>query len=248
MQLEQYQRFYGSEDRHWWFLGMRRIFTRIIKNIYGDQTNLEILDVGCGTGMIMQDLKKFGQVVGVDNQTAALEFCQLRKIDQVCLADGLNLPFKDGRFDLVTVFNVVEHIQDDAAFILELSRVCKNKGRIILSTSAFNLLWSRHDQVNQHKRRYTKNRLRALINEQRLCVERITYTNCILFPFILAATVWENIRPSFCGSLLDRYYSLPKSINKLLYLVLKLEELILRLSNFPLGVSLLCVAQKKLKN
>ena len=247
MQIEQYQRFYELEDKHWWFVGMRDIFYRSISGIYREDANLKILDVGCGTGIIIKDLERFGKVVGIDIEDAALKFCQQRNIGKICLGDGVNLPFKDATFDLVTVFSVVEHIQDDAGFIQELSRSCRDNGRIILSTSAFNFLWNEHDVINEHKRRYTKSRLEALFRGQNLHIEKITYTNFILFPLILLGIILKNMLRCLFGSMVDRFYSTPQLANKLLILILKLESLILSRFNFPFGVSLLCIARKTKK-
>lgn len=244
MRIEQYQRFYNLEDKHWWLVGMRGIFYRAISNIYKQNANLMILDVGCGTGMIIKDLERFGKVAGIDIEEAAIKFCQQRNIGKLCLGSGVNLPYKAEAFDLVTVFSVLEHVQDDALFIKELSRVCKDSGRIILSTSAFDFLWSEHDVINEHKRRYTKNSLKTLVNGQNLHIERITYTNFILFPFILLGVISEKVLKCFLGSIVNRFYTTPRLINKSLLLILKLESWILSRFNFPFGVSLLCVARK----
>lgn len=244
MRIEQYRRFYELEDKHWWFVGMRDIFYRAITNIYKKDANLMILDVGCGTGIVMKDLERFGRVVGIDLEDTALKFCQKRNIGKLCLGSGVSLPFKDAAFDLVTAFSVVEHVQDDASFIKELSRVCKNSGRVILSTSAFNFLWSEHDIINEHKRRYTKNSLKEMFYRQRLAIEKVTYTNFILFPLILPAIILKSLLKLFRGSVIKAYYTTPVLINQLLIFILKAESLILNRFNFPYGVSLLCVGRK----
>lgn len=244
MQIGQYRRFYELEGRHWWFVGMRDIFYRALNNIYKNNANLLILDVGCGTGIIMKDLERFGKVVGIDIEPVALEFCQKRNIDKLCLGSGVNLPFKDATFDLVTAFSVIEHVQDDVSFIKELSRVCKNGGRVILSAPAFNLLWSEHDIINGHKRRYVKNGLKKMFCGQHLTIEKITYTNFILFPFILPAIILNNLLKHPRGSMLNVFYSTSKLINRFLIFILKVESLILNRFNLPLGVSLLCFGRK----
>ncbi|MCX5693736.1 MAG: class I SAM-dependent methyltransferase [Candidatus Omnitrophica bacterium] len=244
MQIEQYRRFYELEDKHWWFVGMRDIFCRLISNIYKGNKKLLVLDVGCGAGMIMKDLEKFGKVVGVDVEDAALKFCQKRDVGDLCLGSGVNLPFKDATFDLVTAFSVVEHVQDDISFIGELNRVCKIGGRIILSTSAFNFLWSQHDLINGHKKRYEKNSLKEIFLKHRLVIEKITYTNFILFPVILLAIILNNLLKRSCKGTVDVFYTMPKLLNGFLTFILKTESIILTKFNFSFGVSLLCVGRK----
>jgi ubiquinone/menaquinone biosynthesis C-methylase UbiE len=244
VQPEQYRYFYELEDKHWWFAGMRDIFFRIIGNIYKPGAGLQILDVGCGAGLNIKELEKFGRVIGIDIEGQALELCQQRSITKLCLGSGLDLPFKNETFDLVTAFNLVEHVQEDAFLIKELARVCKKSGRIILATSAFNFLWSRHDLINEHKRRYTKRTLQFLVNRQNFKIEKLTYTNFILFPLIWAGITWQNLLKCFSAPMVNKYYSIQKPVNKILLWILRLESWILSKFNAPFGVSLLCVVRK----
>jgi ubiquinone/menaquinone biosynthesis C-methylase UbiE len=244
MQPEQYQDFYALEDKHWWFAGMRNIFSATIAKIYGKNIPLKILDVGCGTGRMIKELEKYGRVAGVDCEEAALGFCRKREIKSICLANALRLPFRSGEFDLVTAFNLVEHVQDDGFLIKELSRVCKKGGRIILATSAFRFLWSKHDELNGHKRRYSKENLRELVKSQDLVIEKLTYTNFILFPFIWLGIILQSLFKPCFSSLLRNYYSIREPGNKILLLALRLEAWVLGRFNAPFGVSFLCVARK----
>lgn len=222
---------------------MRDIFHRSIKNIYRDNKDLCILDTGCGTGAIMRDLGEFGNVIGLDVKPKALEFCKQRRIEKILLSDGVTLPFKDRIFDLVTAFSVIEHIENDIGFIKEISRVCKDNGKVVISTSAFNFLWSEHDIVNEHKRRYTKRRLKGILNKH-FVIEKITHTNCILFLFIWLGIILRNLLKGYSHQPSNGFYSLPKFMNKILTFILKTESVILQKINFPFGVSLLCIARK----
>lgn len=246
MRPEQYERYYKLEDNYWWFIGMRDILLRSLKNIfknYKDEKNIRILDIGCGTGMVIRDLERFGNVIGLDNETRALEFCKKRGIDKLILGDGNHLPFKENVFDLITAFNIIEHVDNDTGLIKGINRVAKNNSWVAISTAAFNFLWSQHDIVNKHKRRYTKGKLKDIIRKH-LAVKKITYLNCILFPFIWLGIILTNLLKVKLHNPSSGFYPVPKFINKILIFILRLESVLLQKFNLPFGVSLLCIAKK----
>ena len=243
MRKGQYERYYSLEDDYWWFLGMRDIFYRSISRIYKGREDMRILDAGCGTGGMIKDLQRFGECTGIDIEPKALEFCRSRGAARLVCAKGSELPFKDGTFDLITLFSVVEHIDDDAGFLKEVHRVCKDNGRIVLSTSAFKFLWSAHDVVSRHKRRYTKRELKTLIGKY-FTIEKITYTNCLLFPFIWAGILMNNLFKGRSDDSSDGFYAVPGVINKALLFILRLEAVLLQKFDLPFGVSLLCIARR----
>jgi len=247
MRKEEYIHYYKIENDYWWFKGMRSIYLRSLKKAYNGKGGLRILDVGCGTGRTMKDLGQLGDVTGVDIEPLALEFCKSRGVNKVTLSDGKRLPFKDRLFDLVTLFNIIEHVDQEDELMKEASRVCADNGKIIVTTSAFNSLWSKHDIANEHKRRYTKRTLRDVV-EKRFRVERMTYTNCLLFPLIWAGIMISNLLNKDTREPSDGFYDIPKYANKALTAILRMEAILLQKINFLFGVSLLCIAQKNHKS
>src|SRR5688572_11334644 len=116
MMRHTYRILYQVEESHWWHRGRRRIIESFVKEICKDfKHRPRILDVGCGTGGNLKLLSQFGDAEGVDVSTDALEFCRQRGLNNVRLGAAEELPFEDGRFDLVTALDVVEHIDDDIA-------------------------------------------------------------------------------------------------------------------------------------
>lgn len=243
MNIELFEGYYKLEDNYWWFVGMRDIFYRLIKNIYSGRNNLSILDVGCGTGKIINEIEKLGKVTGLDVEPQALKFCKARGINRLVLAEGNFLPFKDETFDLITALNIIEHIADDDGFVKDMHRVCKINGRVILSTSAFNFLWSKHDLVNNHKRRYVKREIRDLLGKY-FILEKVTYTNFFLFLIIWTGVILTNLLEKRDSEISHGFYHVPKFINRVLITILRMESVILKKINFPFGVSLLCVAKR----
>src|SRR5207245_7389852 len=153
------------EDRHWWFVGRRRIIAAFVEQICRNLQNggpgqPRILDIGCGTGANLELLSKFGEAEGVDVSTEALNFCRARGLKNVKQGAAESLPCDDRSFDLVTGLDVVEHLDDDVAGLREMHRVLRTDGRVLLFVPAFMFLWCVQDDVSNHRRRYTLSELR----------------------------------------------------------------------------------------
>src|SRR3954469_10987363 len=103
-----YSEYFKIEDRHWWFVGRREVLLRVLESHLNGASDRRILDVGCGTGTMIQHLSRFGTAEGVDASEEAVAFCRQRGINRVQVVAGGPLPFPDASFDLVTAFDVIE--------------------------------------------------------------------------------------------------------------------------------------------
>lgn len=163
MEEWRYREMFEVEDRHWWFQS-RRLIVRALLRAGGVTTPRRILDAGCGTGRNLLDYARLGhEAEGVDFSAEAVAFCRRRGLDAVRQAPLEELPYEDGRFDLVVATDVIEHLSDDHAALAELRRVTAPGGRIAVTVPAYQWLWSAHDESLHHFRRYTDARLRGAI-------------------------------------------------------------------------------------
>lgn len=232
------------EQSHWWYIGRRRIIEGFVKEICGRVTDRRprILDVGCGTGANLIMLSKYGDAEGVDVSEDALAFCRERGLDQVRLGAGEELPYEDGTFDLVTAFDVVEHMDDDLAGLSEMQRVLRPGGRVLLFVPTFMFLWGLQDDVSNHRRRYRLPELRHVLEKAGFEIERTTYANITFFlPILLVRKLMRltGIKTSTENSINV------SALNGVFGRVLGAESWILRHTNLPFGVSGLCVAKKR---
>ena len=232
MESSVYAQFYELERDHWWFAGMRHVCRTMLVDSYKSCGLNEdrCLDLGCGTGLWMQDLMAFGPSQAVDFSRHALSFCQARGLFGLTQASAEHLPYKTASFGLITALGLIEHLEDEAAFLAELYRILVPGGQTLLLTSAYHFLWSEHDQVVHHKRRYTKTQLRALLHKEGYEVLRITYVNTVLFfPIILMRALRRmggNQNLSSQGS--PDLYMPGRAMNGLLRTVLSAEAKVLR--------------------
>lgn len=243
MQQHTYSIMYEVEEKHWWFVGRRRIISEFVEKTCRDLGKLHprILDVGCGTGANLQMLAQFGAAEGVDVSTEALDFCRARGLDKVKQGAAESLPFADASFDLVTGLDVVEHLDDDIAGLGEMRRVLRPDGRAVLFVPAFMFLWGVQDDISHHRRRYTLPELKQKLTNAGLTLERASYANITFFAPILAGRLLmraTGLRPASENNLTIG------ALNGLLGRILGAESWWLRRMNFPFGVSIICVARK----
>ena len=240
MEIKEYGTIFSLEQEHWWYKGMREIsFSLLKKKTIGK--NLRILDTGCGTGFNILELKKYGKVYGIDFSREALRFCKIRNLRNIHLGTIENLKFKNNYFDIITSFDVIYHlgVKNDLKALKEFHRVLKKGGYLVLRVPAFNFLYSGHDKVVHTKRRYTKKELSGKMESAGFKIERMSYLNFFLSPFVLIARLLNRDKEQ-----LEITKTNPH-LNKILFLVLALESKLLNFIDFPFGVSIIALARKK---
>jgi len=241
-----------EEDSHWWFASRTRALLTMLDRCVPGNT-LNVLDVGCGAGNMIHHLSRYGKVVGIDNNSIPLKIAHERGYD-ARLAAAEDMPFEDDSFDLVTALDVIEHCKDDLQILRECRRVCTPGGLVAVTVPAFRWLWSNNDVINDHKRRYSGSELGAKMSEASFAVKRMTYNNFFIFPLaaplILARRRTEQEPELATPSTDEDAYQVemePTSppVNTLLTGVGWLEAAALRFASFPLGTSIICIAQKE---
>jgi len=247
MKIDEYRKMYDLEGTHWWFVGKRKILLTLLDKLYTQTTNIRIMDVGCGTGIIMRCLEKYGSVVGIDTSDEALNFCRLRGKEKVYKANITQLPFDSSSFDLITALDVIEHVEADERALQELFRVCKKDGRVIITVPAYDFLWGKHDVALGHKRRYTSKKLKKKIRNVGFNIEFFSYTNIFIFPFVFIWRAFENLLGPKATPHSDPIRT-PFYLNKLLTRLYNFESNLLKDLNFPCGVSLLFIIKKPEQN
>src|SRR5215475_2726457 len=244
MMQHTYPILYAVEESHWWYIGRRRIIRSFVKQICDRVTDrhARILDVGCGTGANLMLLSEFGDAQGVDVSPDALAFCRGRGLENVRLGAAEALPYGDHEFDLVTAFDVVEHMDDDVAGLREMRRVLRPGGQLLLFVPTFMLLWGVQDEVSNHRRRYRLKELRGAVIAAGFEVERTTYANITFLPPILLVRWFMRLTGLKTDT--ENRINIP-AFNSLFAKILGAESSFLRFMNFPIGVSGLCVARVK---
>lgn len=242
MDKDYYYQYYNLERRHWWFRVRNKIILSHIESLIPTNQKLKILNIGVATGHTSELLQAFGDVTSVEYDKDCYEFVK-NKLD-LNLINGsiLDLPFENESFDLVCAFDVIEHVEDDKLAVLEMKRVCKTGGHLCITVPAFMFLWSEHDEVNHHFRRYKIPELTSIFADKNK-ITYVSYFNFFLFFPIAAVRLIKSIFKSEKrdhGRSSD-FEKLDNSIaSKLFYLIFKSEiPFLKKRMRFPFGISIL---------
>jgi len=182
-----YEQMAELDERHWWYCARREVVAALIQRVVRPPKGAAILEIGCGTGHNFPMLAEFGHVeaLELDDEARAIAEKRLgRSIMRAPLPELAGVP--ERHYDMIGAFDVIEHIDDDAASLASIAMRLKPGGKFVMTVPAHQWMWSAHDTVNHHKRRYSKAGLTALITGSPMKLEAIGYFNSLLFPVAIA--------------------------------------------------------------
>ena len=190
-----YEQMAELDQRHWWYRARRQVLAELIRRKAPPPPGARLLEIGCGTGHNLAMLGQFGPVDGLelDDQARAIAERRLgRTVMSAPLPELAGVP--EHYYDLVGAFDVIEHIDDDEAALESIATRLKPGGKFVMTVPAHRWMWSAHDVVNHHKRRYSKSALTTLIDNSPLRLESIGYFNSLLFPLAVAERMASKAR------------------------------------------------------
>lgn len=240
MQSTTFELMYQLEERHWWFSGRRSLVKRLLKWYIPDSTNLSILDAGCGTGLLDEELRRENyKVIGIDSSPEAVHFS--RKHGNDAVESSLeSCPLPAQFFDIILLLDVIEHVPNENVVLKEADRLLKLGGIIIIFVPAFKLWWSRQDEFLGHYRRYTIKDLETLFEMKRWSVLNSGYFNFVLSLPILLVRKLSDFLELPTKDEISQASRLNFIFSKIFCLELKLVPWL----KFPFGVSAYCVVKK----
>lgn len=181
MDKRYYTEYFRLEREHWWFVVRGKILMQRLQRELPSNRPLQILNVGVATGRTSELLSQFGQVTSLEFDADCRNFTAEQLNMEIVLGSVLDLPFGDNTFDLVCAFDVIEHVEDDRLAVNEMQRVCRPGGHVCVTIPAFMSLWSHHDVVNHHHRRYRMRDVVRLFESSAGNVCYRSYFNSLLF-------------------------------------------------------------------
>ena len=233
-----YDRMAELDELHWWYRARRDILSDLIARRIAPPADARILEIGCGTGHNIDMLRRFGRVDAIEVDGTARQLASKRLGHAVMDAPLPELTgVEEQAYDLIAILDVLEHVEADEAALVSMAQRLKPGGHILITVPAHPWMWSAHDVVNHHKRRYTRRTLKAVIGKAGLKLEMMSWFNSLLFP--LAATA------RLAGRLTGKEDSddalPPAPVNKALEFMFGLERYALGRLPFPPGVSLVAI-------
>jgi len=243
MEELEYEVMASVEDRHFWCVGTRAI----VKDAFmaaGIDGGHRVLDIGCGTGGTMRALDGTAGFVGLDLSPTAAGLARRRTGNPVAMGSATAPPFRDGTFHGVLALDVFEHIPDDVSAVAEVRRILEPDGVLIATVPCHPSLFSEHDEALHHVRRYTRRGFLGLLEDGGFRVDRVTWTNSLLFP---AAATFRLL-----ANAVRRRRTTPRSnaamklgpLNVLLTRIFMAERALITRFDMPFGLGLLVVARR----
>jgi len=238
------QKYHKAGSSDWWIKSRRNIVLQIVKG-FGIKKTAEILDIGCADGLLIEQLSNegFSNIHGIDVSETGISQCKKRGLKNVALMDGSKTSFEDNMFDVIIASDVLEHIEDENQALMEWYRLLKPKGQLIVFVPAYKFLWSSHDEVAHHFRRYSKANLKKGIELVNFDIDYMSHWNVLLFfPITLVRILQRFMKKK--GEAKSQLYFLHPILNSILLGLLNLENFFLKYIKSPFGVSIFAVCRK----
>jgi SAM-dependent methyltransferase len=234
-----------AEDRHFWFRGLRRFARRLLREALPRTSGLRVIDCGAGTGRNLDWLREFGDAIGVELNPTGLAVGRAHR-RRLVRATVAALPFGSATADLATSFDVLYCLPDDVErrALEEMWRVLRPGGVVLVNVAALDVLRGAHSTLTHEIRRYTPASLRARLERAGFRVERLTFTNCALFPPALASRGLERLTGRAAQASAADLRVPARPVNAVLDTALAGEAALLSMVNLPIGTSIMAVGRK----
>lgn len=241
MKQSAYKNLIENQECHWWYKGRRDVIKNTMRKYLLSTTN-NILEIGCGAGGNLQMLKQFGEITAIEMDDFAREYAiNSTGIDVKKGKLPDNLLTHHSSLDVVCLFDVLEHVQNDVKALLKIHDILKPEGLLVITVPAYQWLFGNHDKQLEHFRRYSMKGLIKLIKGAGFSVTYKSYFNFLLFPVAVIMRILNN----FNKKLIPLGTNKPNDrINKLLYKVFKQEAKIIPRFKIPFGLSIIVVLRK----
>lgn len=231
-----------AEGRHWWFAARRRIIKRMLHRL-DLPADARILEIGCGSGGNLAMLGELGELEAIELDDTARTVARSRSTIAVrkgSLPDGM--PDFTAPFDLILMLDVLEHIEQDEPSLDRLIGLLNPGGQLMLTVPAFPFVWSAHDVLHHHFRRYRRGSLRRMLERAGFTVDYASYFNTFLFPLVAGVRLLGRLIGEGDPQAALNMPAAP--INLALREIFAAEQWVMRALPLPFGVSLMVVARK----
>jgi SAM-dependent methyltransferase len=235
------------ERDHYWFVARRRVVRDALERAVPDLAERALFDLGCGSGGLFEYLGECGlRLAGAcDVYPQSLEIVRRRVDIPLVLVDEGRFPPLGPGYSLVSMFDVLEHIEDDVGTLGHLHSILEPGGVLVLTVPAHPFLFDEMDEIAHHRRRYRRGELRRKLRDAGFEVRRLAHFMAPLVPLVVLR--WARRVTSRASSTLDRRrleLTVVPGLNEVMSAILALERPIVRLGGLPFGSSLIAVASR----
>jgi SAM-dependent methyltransferase len=243
LERNEYFAIFKLENDYWWYRGLHELIEHYLK-LYSQTPTLRILDAGCGTGRLMEIMRPYGRVEGLDDSPDAIKLAKNRGLLAVSREDLHAWKPAEAAYDIITCIDVLYCLEDDESVMRRLCDALKKNGILVLNVPAHEFLRRHHDQIVHTKRRYTLHGLKQKLRQAGFGVKKATYRLPFLALVILLIKIIEwFVKPEAVDSDLK---PLPKSVNGFMLIMHRLENFLIKSGiSIPFGSSVFAIARKQ---
>jgi SAM-dependent methyltransferase len=240
---EYFARLAKIEESNFWFRARNELIQWALRTYFPDAKSF--LEVGCGTGFVLTGIRENFprmRLVGSEIFADGLVFAKARLPEvELYQMDARRIPF-EREFDVVGVFDVLEHVIEDENVLVQLFNAARPGGGLLVTVPQHPFLWSASDQHAKHQRRYNRAELRRKVENTGFRIERITSFNSLLLPLMICSRMQrkrdQDVNPW-------REFEISFALNRTLESILSFERMMIRKGvSFPAGGSLLLIGRK----
>lgn len=235
---------YLQEEKHFWFIARKEF---ILQNtVVYIKPEDKIIEIGAGTGNVARYLQKNGyENISVgEMHLNGLKYAQSYGMKECYQFDLLDSPFEN-EFDVVCMFDVLEHIADDGLALQNVNKMLKGGGEIMITVPSHMWLWNRDDAIAGHKIRYTKKELVQRLEKNGFEVLSARYFFISITPLLFLRRILNKDDES---KVKDEEYNSDISMNpflsNILFFLSRIENKLNRFLPNLFGGSLFIIARK----
>jgi SAM-dependent methyltransferase len=241
------------DERHWWFVGRRNIVTTLLHHLIPPSHSVRVLDIGCGTGATTAALSQEYHCIGMDSSEDALRRARSRYPSTTFLHLDTPVHAREviGRSEVVLLLDVLEHVKDDASFLSAIITSMTEGAYLLITVPAHPSLWSEHDVLSGHERRYERSSLQHLWNDLPVSLLLFSYFNTYLYPIIRIVRMLSQLRRRTSSPHRTDLWLPPSPLNVLLEKIFATEAMRLRRilmngggSPYAYGASLIAILRR----
>lgn len=237
-----YRKHLELERSHFWRMGKQRLVLHWLAKALRGRSELRFLDIGSACSIFPYKLRDLGDVIVVEPHKQSVETAKKFGLNARYGLLPDNIPIR-GKIDVISMLDVLEHIEDEKSAIDKVYHLLEDDGVFILTVPAYQWLWSQHDEIMHHYRRYTKTWLKRVLQNAGFHVDRISYYTCLLFPIAAMQRLASRLKPNNSKSEYNVKVPTP-IINTLFDFVMRFEAQLLKFINLPYGLSLITICRK----